>query len=227
MKVTITSRYGEFESFRTHPHRGIDLNFETGTEVHSVGSGVVDKVVDYGDRNLGKGVFIKQDNGETSVYGHMDDIHVHEGQHVNINDVVGHSGDTGHSTGAHLHFQQMNEQGQTVDPTDHFEYLVASSGNSTGNAVIEYFKGFKERGMTASEGGYYNLWGDTILPYLATEGKEFMIECFNYLTMHLPEIFGGITIIAGGLIMLGLRVPKVASFYGISLVVAAFWKMSA
>jgi Peptidase family M23 len=227
MKITITSRYGEMESFRTHPHTGIDLSYPKGTDVNSVHSGVVEKVVD-NVGNLGNGVIIKNDNGETSIYGHLNDISVQEGQRVDVNEVLGHSGNSGHvvgNGGYHLHYgEKLN--GEFIDPSRHAEQLASVGGHSEGNPIIDYFKGFKERGLTSNEGHDYNLWGDTVFPFLASEGKEFMIDCFNYLTLYLPEIFGGITIIVGGLIMLGLKVPKVTSFYGISVIVAAFWRMS-
>jgi murein DD-endopeptidase MepM/ murein hydrolase activator NlpD len=224
MKITITSRYGEMESFRTHPHNGIDLNYPLGTNVNSVHSGVVEKVVDYVD-NIGKGVIIKNDNGETSIYGHLNDIAVKEGQRVGEGSIIGHSGSTGHSTGNHLHYAEKID-GSFVDPTHHFNDLASINGNSTGNGVIDYFKGFKERGMSAENGGDYNFWGDSVFPFLANEGKEFAIECFNYLTLHLPEITGSLTLLAAALIMLGIKTHKVASIYGISLVVSAFWRMS-
>lgn len=224
MKITITSRFGEMESFRTHPHNGIDLNYPLGTNVNSVHSGVVEKVVDYVD-NIGKGVIIKNDNGETSIYGHMNDITVKEGQRVSEGSMIGHSGSTGHSTGYHLHYgEKLN--GEFIDPTHHSEQLLDMGGNNVGNPIIDYFKGFKERGMTAENGGDYNFWGDTVFPYFMNEGKEFAIECFNYLTLYLPEIMGSITLLAAALIMLGIKPRKITSIYGISLVVSSFWRMS-
>lgn len=222
MKVTITSRYGATEPFRTHPHKGIDLNFPEGTEIHSVGSGVVDKIVDYGNENLGKGIFVKHDNGETSVYGHMNDIVVREGQKVKEGTMIGHSGNTGNSTGPHLHFQQMNEQGGTIDPTHHFEQLTAMSGNS----VPEQSNWFLD---SVNNFSYHVISKEVqiLLKLLKPVGiglKNMAIDLFWYIQANIPEIMGSVTLLAAALIILGLRIPKVTSIYGVSLVIAAFWR---
>ncbi len=88
-------------------HSGVDFRAAVGTPVKSMGSGIVQGS---GDTDLyckgasfGKWVFIKYDNGLSSTYGHMSYISATTGQAVKAGDTVGLSGNSGHSTGPHLH----------------------------------------------------------------------------------------------------------------------------
>lgn len=65
-------------------------------------------VVTYADRcgGYGKLVEIKHNNGMYSAYAHLNKISVSEGQEINIGDVIGVEGNTGHSKGRHLHFEE-------------------------------------------------------------------------------------------------------------------------
>lgn len=222
MKVTITSKYGAMESFRTDPHNGIDVNFPPGSEIHSVHPGVVERVVDYGNENLGKGVFVKGDNGETSIYGHMNDISVQQGQRVGEGTMIGHSGSTGHSTGPHLHFSEKNVDGQFVDPTHHFEQLTAMSGNS----VAGPFDWFLDSVNNFSD-YVINKEVEFIFKPIGIGLKNMFIDLFWYIQANIPEIMGSVTLLAAALIMFGIRIPKVTSIYGLSVVVAAFWRSAA
>lgn len=58
-----------------------------------------------GDDILGGKIIIDHKNGWFSIYGHMDITYVHEGQWVTIKDIIGRQGNTGMSTGPHLHFE--------------------------------------------------------------------------------------------------------------------------
>lgn len=122
MKYRITSRFGEMESFRTHPHRGVDFSMPEGEPIRSIQNGVVEKVVDYGNQNIGKGVLVKWEDGKTAIYGHMSEIEVREGEIVSAGDLLGYSGNTGHSTAPHLHFG-LKENGHFIDPSPYVEQI--------------------------------------------------------------------------------------------------------
>ena len=64
--------------------------------------------------SFGKWVFIKYDNGLSSTFGHLSVISSTAGQKVKTGDVVGLSGNTGHSTGPHLHVTVYASQGSDV-----------------------------------------------------------------------------------------------------------------
>lgn len=102
--VYITSPYG---SRWGTIHRGIDLRASVGTQVMAMASGTVAGVGDTdktcSGASFGKFILIKYDNGLASTYGHLSLIKVSKGQKVVRGEVVGYSGNTGYSTGPHLH----------------------------------------------------------------------------------------------------------------------------
>lgn len=103
MTYRITSRFLEKEPFRSHPHTGYDFAMPEGTPIRSITDGII-HLVDYGNKNTGKTIFVQWGDGKTAIYGHLSKFAVKEGQHVKARDLLGYSGNTGHSTGAHLHF---------------------------------------------------------------------------------------------------------------------------
>jgi murein DD-endopeptidase MepM/ murein hydrolase activator NlpD len=129
MKFRLTSEFGALEEVRNGtPHNGIDIAMPEGTELHSIAEGVVERVVDYGSENIGKGVIIRADDGTRSIYGHMSEIDVRSGEHVDKGELLGLSGSTGNSTGAHLHFGIWKD-GEYVDPAPMTDQLMRMSGD--------------------------------------------------------------------------------------------------
>lgn len=95
-------------------HPGVDIAGHMGDPIHAARSGVVSFVGDGGP--YGRFTKIRHDGGAESWYGHQSIQGVTAGQNVNAGDVIGRIGDTGKSTGPHLHFEfRMN--GQAVDPS--------------------------------------------------------------------------------------------------------------
>lgn len=89
-------------------HNGIDLRASVGTPVKSSGNGTV---VDTGDTDLscdgvsyGKWVLIRHNNGLATLYAHLSLIRAYKNQEVSTGEIIGYSGNTGYSTGPHLHF---------------------------------------------------------------------------------------------------------------------------
>ncbi|STO12843.1 Glycyl-glycine endopeptidase lytM precursor [[Flavobacterium] thermophilum] len=122
MTYRITSRFLEQEPFRTRPHTGIDFAMPENTPLRSIKDGIVERVVDFGSSNIGKGVFIKWQDGKTAIYGHLSQITVKQGDIVQAGDLIGYSGNTGHSTGAHLHFA-VKEGGRFIDPSPYIDFI--------------------------------------------------------------------------------------------------------
>ncbi len=88
-------------------HNGIDLAASIGTPVHAALVGVVEGTGDTDVRgcySFGKWVFIKHANGLSTIYAHLSEIDVAEGQSVSTGQLLGYSGETGYATGPHLHF---------------------------------------------------------------------------------------------------------------------------
>ena len=122
--TTITSYYG----YREHPvyhttkfHSGIDIGAWYGDSVMAAKSGtviVVDTPVpgqDTGGSGYGNYVIIDHGNGISTLYGHMRNVYVSNGQYVSQGECIGEVGSTGTSSGPHLHFE-VREYGTAVDP---------------------------------------------------------------------------------------------------------------
>lgn len=114
--ILITSpfgtRWGKF-------HYGLDFRAQVGTPVFAMASGVVegtgDTDIDCRGASFGKWVFVKHNNGLSSVYGHLSAISSKKGQNVKAGDILGLSGNTGSSTAQHLHVGVYASEGVKVD----------------------------------------------------------------------------------------------------------------
>jgi murein DD-endopeptidase MepM/ murein hydrolase activator NlpD len=113
----ISAGFGAIDSAHTTPHKGVDIAMPEGTPLRAIGDGIVTRVNDEGTQSFGKAIRIKLDNGTEVIYGHLSEIKAKVGQHVSTGDIVGLSGNTGKSTGAHLHIQIVAENGKLIDPT--------------------------------------------------------------------------------------------------------------
>jgi hypothetical protein len=132
MKFRLTGKFGELSPVRDFkPHSGIDLAMPEGTTLRSVADGVVDRVYD-GTGLIGKGLSVKFPDGTRAIYGHMNEVKAHVGDHLNAGDIVGLSGNTGNSTGSHLHFSLKNPDGSVIDPTPIADKLASISGDHVG-----------------------------------------------------------------------------------------------
>lgn len=120
--VFITQMFGKTSASKrlyvSGSHSGVDFRASLGTPVKSMGDGTVIGVGNTDEyckgASFGKWVFIRYNNGLSSTYGHLSLIDVTAGQKVSTGDVVGYSGNTGHSTGPHLHVTVYASQGADV-----------------------------------------------------------------------------------------------------------------
>ena len=85
-------------------HKGLDVKVYIGDTIRSAFSGRV-RIVNYEARGYGKYVVIRHYNGLETIYGHMSKHLVEEDQEVKAGDPIGLGGNTGRSTGSHLHFE--------------------------------------------------------------------------------------------------------------------------
>ncbi len=88
---------------KVRPHNGTDFAVPTGTKVYSIGDGVVERVGYHAA--AGNYVVIKLGRKYTTRFLHLSKIYVHKGQHVKMGELVAKSGNTGRSTGPHLHYE--------------------------------------------------------------------------------------------------------------------------
>lgn len=139
----ISSYYG----YRKNPntgaeelHRGVDIAVPTGTMVHAAHDGTVIEAA-Y-DSYYGNYVVITDSKGYTTKYAHMDSLNVSAGQSVKKGDDIGKSGNTGSSTGSHLHIECLYN-GEYYNPLFYFEAgtqtiygeTPGGTGGGTGNVI--------------------------------------------------------------------------------------------
>lgn len=111
----ITSPYGKRNLNGTaENHRAIDFAAPVGTDVYATANGVVDSVSN--DARCGLGIRIKHSAGFATQYCHLSRQLVSQGQTVQAGCRIAKSGNTGRSTGPHLHYG-MYRNGEPLDPT--------------------------------------------------------------------------------------------------------------
>jgi murein DD-endopeptidase MepM/ murein hydrolase activator NlpD len=109
----LTSGYGgRWGTF----HYGIDLAAPMHTPEYAAGDGVVLRAG--AASGYGLAVYVLHENGDVTVYGHMDKILVEPGQYVDAGETIALLGNRGQSTGPHLHFEvrEGGEDGKRIDP---------------------------------------------------------------------------------------------------------------
>ena len=101
-------------------HNGLDIKVYIGDTIRAAFDGRV-RMVKFERRGYGKYVVIRHDNGLETVYGHLSKQLVKEDAFVKAGDVIGLGGNTGRSTGSHLHFE-TRFLGQVINPEFLFDF---------------------------------------------------------------------------------------------------------
>lgn len=113
----LTSTFGyRWDPFtkRRRMHHGIDLAGPVGLNVYSTGAGMVE-IAEHNRYGYGKEVIIDHGFGYKSVYAHLDEIHVKAGDTLKKGELIGKLGNTGRSTGPHLHYE-IRKDNRSVNP---------------------------------------------------------------------------------------------------------------
>ncbi|MEM8558030.1 MAG: M23 family metallopeptidase [Bacteroidota bacterium] len=99
-------------------HRGVDFVVPEGTPIYATGPGVVEVRDD--PHGYGLNIVLTHSNVYTSRYSHLSRFAVEDGQTVTQGDLIGYAGNTGRSTGPHLHYEVLRN-GEPVDPSAYYE----------------------------------------------------------------------------------------------------------
>ncbi|TKG96072.1 M23 family metallopeptidase [Puteibacter caeruleilacunae] len=117
-------------------HYGMDFSAPTGTEIYSTGDGVV-REVNTIRGGYGKHVVIDHGFGYETLYAHMNGFNVKKGAKIKRGDVIGYVGNSGKSTGPHLHYE-VHKNGKKVNPqyyyfkdlsAQEYERMISISSN--------------------------------------------------------------------------------------------------
>lgn len=144
----VTSRFGLRSASRFH--YGVDIGLTTGDTVYASFSGKV-RIVDYERRGYGHYVVVRHDNGFETVMAHLSKVLTKIDQEVKAGDPIGLGGNTGRSTGPHLHYE-IRVLGNAFDPTklidienrklktDEENVLISHSDTYSHNAKLKELK---------------------------------------------------------------------------------------
>jgi hypothetical protein len=191
--IKITSGFGHRNAplkGASTEHNGVDLYAPVNTAVFSPLDGVVEKIY-YHDKG-GKQLIIRHTDGSRSGFAHLNGYDVSIGDKVSKGQRVALSGNTGNSTGAHLHFTYRNSNGDLVDPADFFHMGAKNKPmkgvsnldhNNPGNIHIGGFaKGYGATAGRNDSGGKVAVFPDMQTGMKAMEDLIFG-NAYNNLTI--------------------------------------------
>lgn len=126
----ITDIFG-YRPRRRRMHSGLDIKVQTGDTIYAAFDGKV-RITSYQRRGYGHYVVIRHNNGIETLYAHLSKKLVTEDQNVKAGDPIGLGGNTGRSTGSHLHFETIL-LGKCIDPALLFDF---KNQTTTGNSYV-------------------------------------------------------------------------------------------
>lgn len=122
----LSSRYG----WRKHPvvgerrfHSGVDFRAPMRTPVHATADGVVEWAAYHKSSGLGNLVILRHNLGFNTYYAHLDSIKVKSGDYVKKGDLIAYTGNTGLSSGPHLHYE-VRHINRRLDPAPFVEWTL-------------------------------------------------------------------------------------------------------
>lgn len=161
-------------------HKGIDIKVNVGDSIVAAFDGKV-RIVKYERRGYGKYIVIRHSNGLETVYGHLSKQLVEENQVVKAGELIGLGGNTGRSTGSHLHFE-TRFLGIAINPALMFDFpnqdIVADTYTfrRTGNSSVG-----ARRNIASNSGGsiqYHKVKrGDTLSKIASQRGVSVSKLC--------------------------------------------------
>lgn len=115
----ITDIFG-YRPNRRRVHQGLDIKVQTGDTIYAAFDGKV-RVTSYQRRGYGHYIVIRHNNGMETLYAHLSKKLVKANQNVKAGDPIGLGGNTGRSSGSHLHFETIL-MGKSLDPALMFDF---------------------------------------------------------------------------------------------------------
>ena len=127
-KGHVTARFGSMDDPITKKkmfHKAIDIAASVGTEIYAAADGTVSSVTSQyqQEEGYGKNIIIHHANGYTTRYAKLDKILVKEGQSVKAGEKIALSGNTGRSTGPHLHFELLKNR-RHENPEKYIDFSI-------------------------------------------------------------------------------------------------------
>lgn len=134
----------QFGMRRWRWHHGADLDLEIGDSIYAAFDGVV-RIARYNYGGYGYYIMLRHENGLETLYGHLSNILVNIGQEVRAGELIGLGGNTGRSTGPHLHYE-VRYKGHAFDPTRLYDFTTDTLLTDSFVLTPDYYKVQIERG---------------------------------------------------------------------------------
>ncbi|MGB8981406.1 MAG: M23 family metallopeptidase [Anaerolineales bacterium] len=138
-RVEATYRYGSTANGTREPHHGVEFSNRSGTPVYAAARGIVifagpDRQAIYSpwENFYGNLVVIEHDDKLFTLYAHLSQVEVEEGQEVFTTDKIGEVGSTGAAIGSHLHFEVRRGEGTDYSATQNPELWLAPAKDANG-----------------------------------------------------------------------------------------------
>lgn len=124
-------------------HNGVDLGAPVGTQIHAPLTGTVRMTGNTdlvpGCYSWGKWALIDHPNGLSTMFAHMSQVAVSPGQAIKTGDIVGYVGNTGYSTGPHLHYTLYVTEGVQVKQFNEFKSVTGCGAALSPFAAVEAY----------------------------------------------------------------------------------------
>ena len=144
---------------RNRMHKGTDIKVQVGDSIRAAWAGQV-RIVGWDPRGYGYFVVVRHENGLETVYGHLSRPLVDEYEPVKAGYVLGLGGNTGRSTGSHLHLE-MRYLGEAIDPATVINFETGKLRNA--DEYVIGIKAMKQKRAEAAAMKYHKVkQGDTL-----------------------------------------------------------------
>ena len=152
----VTSSYG-WRRYRMH--RGTDIKVQVGDSIRNSWDGQV-RIVGWDPRGYGYYVVVRHDNGLETIYGHLSRPLVDEYERIYAGEVVGLGGNTGRSTGSHLHYE-IRYLGNALDPATFIDFSTGQLKHK--DEYVIGIKAIKQQRAAEAQMQWYKVKsGDTL-----------------------------------------------------------------
>ncbi len=152
----VTSPYG-MRKYRMH--KGTDIKVQIGDSIRSAWDGQV-RIVGWDPHGYGYYVVVRHTNGLETIYGHLSSPLVDEYQLVDAGEVLGLGGNTGRSTGSHLHWE-IRYLGEAMNPANFVDFSTGQLKNK--EEYVIGIKAMKQKKAEQAAMQYYKVkQGDTL-----------------------------------------------------------------
>jgi len=166
----------EFGPRRYRFHYGVDLRLKVGDSVRSAFSGKV-RIIDYEARGYGNYIVIRHNNGLETVYGHLSAVLVLLNQNVKAGQLIALGGNTGHSTGPHLHFE-TRYIGNAINPTHIIDFATGRARDKSYLIVKKQTFYYQHEVKASTLAKYYKVRKhDTLQRIAARNGTNLRALC--------------------------------------------------